>query len=304
MRADVRRTFLAAVVAVATAMPALAQESRRDEWQKVDEIFKAMGVRPGAVVADIGAGGGFFTTRLSRAVGAGGRVYAVDVDRVSLGRLRQRLEADGVSNVEIVESAHDDPKLAPGTLDAALIVNAYHEMKEHQAMLTKIRAALKPDGRLVVVEPITPSRRAGTREEQVQRHEIGINYVQQEARNAGFRTLRSEDPFTTRTSATEQADEEWILVLTPLPAAPPPAAEKVPSIKDDEWKSPDLRISVEEFKRLVAAGAVLVVDARDAESYRAGHLPNAVLITPEEVFEGNGAETLRSETRAIVAYCS
>ncbi len=223
MRRDLRRVLLVAMAAIATATSALAQESRREEWQKVDEIFKAMGVRPGAVVADIGAGGGFFTTRLARAVGAEGRVLAVDVDRVSLGRMRQRLEADGISNVETVESAHDDPKLAPGTLDAALIVNAYHEMKEHQAMLTKIRAALKPEGRLVIVEPISPSRRTGKREEQVQRHEIGIEFVQQEARDAGFRVLRAEDPFTTRAGSAGQTDEEWLLVLTPLPA---PAVEK------------------------------------------------------------------------------
>lgn len=228
MRKHVRTIWLAALVVLIGVAPALAQEpntndraameSLREAWQKVDEIFKAMGVRPGAVVADIGAGGGFFTTRLARAVGGEGRVYAVDVDRLSLGRLRQRPDADGISNVEIVESAHDDPKLAPGTLDAALIVNAYHEMKEHQEMLTKIRAALKPDGRLVIVEPISPSRRAGTREEQVQRHEIGIDYVQQEAHQAGFRTVRAEDPFTTRKAANGRTDEEWLLVLTPAPA--------------------------------------------------------------------------------------
>lgn len=319
MRRHVPKFWLAAIVAVATVAPAFAQaggdrtrmESRREEWQKVDEIFKAMGVRPGAVVADIGAGDGFFTTRLASAVGAEGRVYAVDVSASSLKRLRARVETDGLANVEVVEGATDDPKLPAGSLDAALIINAYHEMNQHQAMLTKIRAALKPDGRLVIVEPITSARRSVSREQQTKQHEIGVEYVQQDAREAGFRVARLEDPFTIRRGASGHHDEEWLLVLTlaapaiTAPAAEQPApAQKPPSVKDEAWKAPELRIGVDEFKKLAAKGEVLVVDVRDAESFRDGRLPGAVLITPEEIFEGNGAEKLRGEKRLIVAYCS
>lgn len=319
MTRQLKRQLVLVAVALATAAPAFAQvgdrarmESRREEWQKVEDIFKAMGVKPGAVVADVGAGGGFFTTRLARAVGDDGRVYAVDVSANELKRLRERADSEGLKNVEVVQGEVDDPKLPPGSLDAALIVNAYHEMNEHQAMLTKIRAALKPDGRLVIVEPVSATRRSASRDVQTRQHEIGVDYVQQDAREAGFRTARLEDPFTRRTGANGHHDEEWLLVLTPAaPAVTTPAteprtapAEKVASIKDDEWKAPELRISVEEFKKLVAAGNVLVVDARDAESFRDGHLPGAALITPEEIFEGNGAEKLRNEKRPIVAYCS
>ena len=86
-------------------------------------------------VADVGAGDGFFTSRLSRAVGPTGRVFAVDIDRQALGKLRKRLADERLENVTVIESAPDDPKLPERVLDAALIINAYHEMREHQAIL-------------------------------------------------------------------------------------------------------------------------------------------------------------------------
>ncbi len=310
---------MAAAGVIALGAPVLAQdaaqratmESRRDEWQKVDEVFKAMGVRPGAVVADVGAGDGYFTTRLARAVGGDGRVYAVDVSAGALRRLRQRMADEQLANVEVVEGAADDPKLPAGALDAILIVNAYHEMNEHEAMLAKIRAALKPDGRLVILEPIAESRRDSARSDQVRSHEIGIEHVQQDARNAGFSVAMVQDPFTSRRNA---RDDEWLLVLKPAVKAAPaasvaapvtPTAAPAPVDRHDEsWKTPELRIGVEEFKRLLAAKNVLVVDVRDPDSFRDGHLPGAVLITLEDIAEGNGAERLRTERRPIVTYCS
>jgi predicted methyltransferase len=227
-------TWLAAAlfagVIAAPATPALAQgnaapshETKRDEWQRVDEIFKAMQVKPGAVVADVGAGDGFFTTRLAEAVGTGGRVHAVDVNPVSLSRLKSRVAEAGLGNVEIVRGELDDPKLPAGSIDAALIVNAYHEMDEHQAMLMRIRAALKPGGRLVIVEPISESRKEQPRAEQTRRHEIGVDFVQADARAAGFAEVAVHDPFVSRPNG----DVEWMLVLTPSAnTAPRPPVER------------------------------------------------------------------------------
>jgi ubiquinone/menaquinone biosynthesis C-methylase UbiE len=294
------------VLGLVAAIPAFGQntasDSLREQWQKVDEVFKAMGLAPGAAVADVGAGVGFFTVRLARAVGEQGRVFAVDVDPAQIRKLRDRVTQEQLSNVEVIEGTVDDPKLPAGRLDAVLIVNAYHEMKDHRAMLAKIKAALKPDGRLVIIEPITSARRGRSREDQVRSHEIDAEYVQREAREAGFRVARLEDPFTKRQPA---SDEEWLLVLTPAAAAPavtadPPAFDR----KSEEWKSPDLRITVEEFKRLATDGKVLVVDVRDQDSYRDGHLPGAILLTLEEIVDGKGAERLRDEPRLIVTYCS
>jgi ubiquinone/menaquinone biosynthesis C-methylase UbiE len=298
-------TVLAVVLSTAVAAQQRNSDSR-EQWQKVDEIFNAMGISPGAVVADVGAGGGFFTWRLARAVGGEGRVYAVDINEREITNLRRRIDADGLANVEAVLGAADDPKLPPGTLDAALIINAYHEMTEHQGMLAKLRHALKRDGRLVIVEPISRSGRSRPRAEQVRQHEIGLEHVQQDARDAGFRIIHSEDPFTRR--ATGGGDEEWLLVLSPDDTAsstePPESTAASPAIKAADWKAPELRIGVEEFKRLAAAGQVLVLDVRDAGSYAKGHLPGAALLTPEDIAGTNAAERLHRERRAIVTYCS
>jgi len=304
--------LIGAIALVTLAAPLLAQhdaaqratmERRREAWQKVDDVLNAMDAKPGAVVADIGAGDGFFTARLSRAVGGSGRVYAVDVSTRALGNLKQRVTDEQLSNVEVIEGAADDPKLPAGALDAVLIVNAYHEMNEHHAMLTKIKAALKPDGRLVILEPIAPSRRDSSRADQTRTHEIAVDYVQEEAREAGFRVMTLRDPFTSRLNA---RDDEWLLVLTPASPVAPVPATPLPAIDrtDEEWKSPELRIGVDEFKKLAAAKNVLVLDVRDPDSYRGGHLPGAELIMVEDIATGTVTERLRGERRAIVTYCS
>jgi ubiquinone/menaquinone biosynthesis C-methylase UbiE len=187
-----------------------AREARREKEQRVGDIFAAMGLRPGAVVADIGAGPGFFTVRLAQAVAADGRVLAVDISSSVVRSLRSRVEQEGLTNVEVIEGTAADPRLPEGVLDAALIVNAYHEMTEHQAMLEHIRRALKPGGRLVVVEPISKSRRDATRQEQARQHEIGPEFVKEDARAAGYEVASIEDPFSDH----HGHGAEYMIVLT------------------------------------------------------------------------------------------
>lgn len=303
-----RLRLAALATTLALAAPLIAQEpatrareeARRDEWQKVDEIFAALAVKAGAVVADIGAGRGYFTSRLSRAVGERGRVYAVEIDQAELGRLRARVAEEQLANVEVVEGAPADPRLPPASLDAALIVNAYHEMQQHRAILAAIKTALKADGRLVIVEPISPSRRNASREDQVRSHEIGAAFVQQDAHAAGFAHVQLHDPFTRR----EQGhDVEWMLVLTPARADTEQAAD----VHDDEarWKDPDLRITIDEYKRFAASGDVLLLDVRDRDSYEAGHLPGAVSMPLDELETAEGlGKVLGAKTHRIVTYCS
>lgn len=303
--------FAVAVLGVTLLTPAsgAAQdrqhgEEQRESWQKVGEIFQAMLVKPGAVVADVGAGDGFFTKRLSAAVGPTGKVLAVDVGAAALRRLRARVTSEGWTNVDVIEGAVDDPKLPPASVDAILIVNAYHEMTEHQAMLAKMKAALKPEGRLVIVEPIAPSRRDGTRAEQGRNHEIAIDFVKQDAKDAGFTRVMMQDPFTTRNHGHGgRTDEEWILVLTPAPAQAKGAANW-PASKNADWQSPDLRITIAQYKQLTAQQDVLVLDVRDDAMFRDGHLPGAVLMTVEEISTPEGLAKLKGEKRPIVAYCS
>ncbi|HUF48399.1 MAG TPA: methyltransferase domain-containing protein [Vicinamibacterales bacterium] len=211
--------WAAAGMPVSAPTPA-AQAASRESWQRIPDIFAAMGVQPGAVVADVGAGDGFFTTRLAAAVGPAGRVYAVDISPASLDRLRRRVEANGHSNVEIIQGATDDPRLPAGALDGALIINAYHEMREHQAMLAALRRALKPTGRLVIVEPVADGRRGIPREAQERDHQIAPHFVQQDALAAGFLVARVDDPFTRRGGNMP----EYLLAFTPMPDAIPESA--------------------------------------------------------------------------------
>jgi hypothetical protein len=134
-------------------------------------------------------------------------------------------------------------------------------MVDYQSMLDQLRTALKPDGRLVIVEPISEKRRAASREQQVGVHEIAVRFVEQEARDAGFRIQRLQDPFTTRSDVVE-----WLLVGVPDPLAvaqgaicPVPLktlASSAPSANEDETaiSNPDLRIAFETFTKRRAEG--------------------------------------------------
>lgn len=298
-----RVVLLACVIGT---MPLLAQtrqtdEGRREEWQKVDQIFAAMGVRSGATVADVGAGDGFFTGRLARAVGPDGRVFAVDVDENALTRLRKRLEDDGIRNVFVVKGTATDPRLPERTLDAALIVNAYHEMPQPQQMLSALRSALKPDGRLVIVEPISDARRSRSRAAQTKGHEIAPEFVLADARRAGFRIVGLQDPFTRR-----GRDLEWLLALQPVDAisatTTTPDAERAAGDTSAETSDPTLRITQQEFVKLSAARAVTVVDVRDTGSFDAAHLPGAISVPLDSVEQA--VERLRKTGKPVVTYCS
>jgi predicted methyltransferase len=210
--------FLIRIAAVAALTVAVQGEPPREQWQRVDDIFLELGVTPGAHVADIGAGGGFFTRRLAKAVGPQGRVYAVDVNPVSLRELKAALGPD-ITNVEIVRGEENDPRLPADRLDAALIVNAYHEFVEHQAMLARIFASLKPGGRLALVEPAPVRATDATRAVQEKGHTIAIEFVEDDLRQAGFEIAVRNISFATRpehahTSGVTETRKrvEWLLV--------------------------------------------------------------------------------------------
>jgi len=112
----------------------------------------ALGIAEGSVVADIGAGSGWFTIRLAKRVGPNGTVYAEDIQRQMIEAIDRRVKRENLRNVITVQGSPSDPKLPPGKLDAALIVIAYSEMAEPVTLLRHVAAALKPRGRLGVVE--------------------------------------------------------------------------------------------------------------------------------------------------------
>lgn len=194
-----------------------SREAAREGWQKVPEIFALMAVAPGGAVADVGAGSGFFTVRLADAVGDAGLVYAVDISERVLRDLRERIERDGRGNVKVVVGDTDDPRLPETSVDAVLINNAYHEMDAHQAMLGHLWTALRPGGRLVIVDQIDGSRRDADRGRQVARHEIGPGFVRADLKAAGFEIADTRDPFIERGGG----DSWWLIVAQRPPAWAP-----------------------------------------------------------------------------------
>jgi len=183
--------------------------TERDAWQDVPGILKAMGVREGSHVADVGARDGYLTVRLAEAVGPTGRVYAVDIDADALEKLRKNLSDADTSRVTLIHSAPDDPMLPERMLDAVVVVNAYHEFRAYAVMLQHIKEALKPGGRLVLVEPLSPRRRDATRDEQADHHEIALAYARADLEAAGFEIVDARDPFVKRR---RQNDEMWLLL--------------------------------------------------------------------------------------------
>lgn len=123
----------------------------RDEWQQPDRIMDALGIFDGAKVADLGAGGGWFTSRLSRRVGPNGRVYAEDVQHEMIAAIERLIERDSLTNVTTILGTSNDPKL-PAGLQAILIVDSYPQFPDPIALLTHTGAALAPNGRLGIVD--------------------------------------------------------------------------------------------------------------------------------------------------------
>jgi ubiquinone/menaquinone biosynthesis C-methylase UbiE len=128
------------------------ESSDRQEWQQTDAVVAALELRPGARVADIGAGSGWFTRPLARAVGPSGKVWAVDVDADMNERLRERLAEEGIANVEIVLGEYADPKLPDGTLDLVFTSNTFHHIESRPEYFRNLKRDLAPGGRVAIVD--------------------------------------------------------------------------------------------------------------------------------------------------------
>src|ERR1700687_6392750 len=124
----------------------------RDIEEAPERALEALNLKTGETVADIGAGTGYMTVRMAKRVGQSGRVYAEDVQPEMIDMMRTRLAKGRVTNVTPVLGLFDDPKLPASTLDLELLVDVYHEFSEPQKMLRGLRDALKPGGRLVLLE--------------------------------------------------------------------------------------------------------------------------------------------------------
>jgi len=122
----------------------------RDAWQKPDAVLASLGLRPDSVVADIGAGTGYFTVRLARAVPEG-KVYAVDVEPKMLAHIEARAKSEGLTNIVTVQASPGDPKL-PEAVDLVFVCNTYHHIDARTPYFQALSERLREGGRLVVVD--------------------------------------------------------------------------------------------------------------------------------------------------------
>jgi ubiquinone/menaquinone biosynthesis C-methylase UbiE len=123
----------------------------RDAWQRPDRIMDALSIGEGSIVADLGAGGGWFTIRLARRVGPNGRVYAEDIQHQMIEAIDRRVAREGMKGrVTTVMGTANDPKL-PARVDAVLIVDTYHEMEEPKVLLRNVARSLKPRGMVGII---------------------------------------------------------------------------------------------------------------------------------------------------------
>jgi predicted methyltransferase len=176
------------------------ERAERDEEEAPDVALGVLKIAKGATVADIGAGSGFITERLAARVGPTGKVYANDVQPQMLRMLAARLVKKKITNVTLIQGELDDPKLPPGEMDLEIMVDVYHEFSQPQQMLRRLREALKPGGRMVLLEyrkedPTVPIR---------PEHKMTIAEAKMEVEAEGF-TLSKVD---------ESLPRQHILIFT------------------------------------------------------------------------------------------
>ena len=139
----------------------VSTEEARDDRNEANTVMDLAKIRPGTTVADIGAGDGYYTIRLSQRVGTEGRVLAQDIDRGALERLGQRVEREKLDNVSIKTGAPDDPRLPANSFDRVFMVHMYHEVAEPYAFLWRLSPALRKGGRIIVVDRDRPTDQHG-----------------------------------------------------------------------------------------------------------------------------------------------
>jgi ubiquinone/menaquinone biosynthesis C-methylase UbiE len=184
--------------------PWLTRESR-DREEEPAKLMKALKIKPGMTVCDLGCGNGFYTLKLAKQVGEGGKVLAVDIQKEMLDMLKKRAEKQGVKNVEPILGTVVDPKLPDNAVDLILVVDVYHEMDHPVEMLAALRKSLSKTGRLVLVEfraedpnvPIKPL------------HKMSKVQILKELPPNGFKLVDQYDDLPWQHVMFFQRDEDW-----------------------------------------------------------------------------------------------
>ena len=285
-------------------------EAARAKSARAKEIISLAGVGTGSRVADIGAGEGWLTVLLAKAVGPTGRVYAVDIAPKSLEFLRKRVEEERLHNVDVIEGSIGDPNLPSKSLDAAITFAAYHEMSEYRSILQHIHESLKPAGRLVLVEP-TSRLVAPDRESQQKADLLSAQLAEDDLRKTGFHIAELHDPFVSDFSGRSLL---WLIVAHRAPGVllsrVPAAGHKqlpadgrtvvIPPGKEDIMR-PDLRMLADEVQRRVSREPATIIDLRSNTEYRNGHIRGAILLTGDTE---TILKKIASRQRSVFLYCA
>jgi len=159
------------------------EEPGRDKRLQIDRVMDLLLLKPGSVIADIGAGGGWFSARAGRRVAPNGRVIAEEINPKAIAYIQQRAQREHLANIETVLGTPDDPRLAPHSLDAALMLKVYHEIAHPPLVLARLRVALKPGARFGIID------RNGNGAD----HGLNEPIVRAEVEQAGFRQVARYD---------------------------------------------------------------------------------------------------------------
>lgn len=170
-----------------TALKRCAYEGPgRDVWQKPDLVLGALALPPGARVADLGSGGGYFTFRLAEAVGPEGRVFAVDVDADLLEYVESEAKARGYRNVEVIQALADDPRLPADGVDLLFTCNTYHHLQDRGSYFERLKPRLRPGGRIAVIDHRPGSWFMGS-------HTTGADVIRGELEAAGYQLVAQHE---------------------------------------------------------------------------------------------------------------
>jgi FkbM family methyltransferase len=156
------------------------ERNGREKEERPDLVLESLEIKAGMSVADVGAGSGYYSRRMAQIVGPAGTVYAVDIQPEMLKLLERDMARQGIVNVRPVLATATDPRLAPDSLDLAIMVDVYHELEYPQEVLSALVRALKPGGRLALVEfragdPRVPIKRLHTMSEEQVRKEAAAH---------------------------------------------------------------------------------------------------------------------------------
>jgi len=170
----------------------------RDKKLQIDRVMDLLGIREGKSVADIGAGSGWFTVRAARRVGTGGTVFAEDINPEAIKYIDARAKKEKLTNIRTVLGTPDDPKLPPASVDAMLLLKVYHEIAHPVPVMQTLRAALKPGGKVGIID------RNGNGTD----HGLNREIVEKEMGEAGYKLLARYD-------FTKADGQDYFLIFAP-----------------------------------------------------------------------------------------